>query len=71
MKEDMLKSFLADDLFVEKGYLKLGEAKTFKWTDPRKIKLVEVLKLAIESDERGEGERIMERKINQFLNIGS
>jgi len=71
MKEEMLKTFLADDLFVEKGYLKPGEAGKFKWTDPRKVKLIEVLKLAIEGEYAGEGERITERRINQSLNIGT
>lgn len=67
----MLRSFLADDLFVEKGYLKPGEADSFKWTDKRKVKLIEVLKLAIEGEAGGEGERVTERKINLLLNVGS
>lgn len=68
MKEEMLRSYLADELFTEKGYLKAGEAETFKWTDKRSIKLIEVLKLAIEGDSNNESERVSERRINQLLN---
>ena len=72
MKEEMLKTFLADDLFVEQGYLKPGEAEKYKWRDPRKNKLIEVLKLAIEGElSSNETERITERKINLSLNINT
>lgn len=71
MKEEMLRSYLADELFTEKGYLKAGEAETFKWTDKRSIKLIEVLKLAIEGDSNNESERVSERRINQLLNTPS
>ena len=67
----MLRSYLADELFTEKGYLKPGEAETFKWTDKRLIKLIEVLKLAIEGDSNSESERVSERRINQLLNTPS
>jgi hypothetical protein len=33
-KEQILQSFLEDELFIEKGYLKEGEVHKFKWTDP-------------------------------------
>lgn len=71
MKEEMLRSYLADELFTEKGYLKPGEAESFKWTDKRSNKLIEVLKLAIEGDSNSESERVSERRINQLLNTPS
>jgi hypothetical protein len=69
MKEEMLRAFLTDELFVEKGYLKPGEAEGYKWADKRKVKLIEVLKLAIDGEASGEGERITEQKINRHLNV--
>lgn len=71
MKEEMLRSYLADELFTEKGYLKSGEAETFKWTDMRSHKLIDVIRLAIEGDSNDESERISERRINQLLNTPS
>ena len=71
MKEEMLRTYLADELFTEKGYLKQGEAETFKWTDKRSNKLIEVIKLAIDGDSNDESERISERRINQLLNTPS
>ncbi len=71
MKEEMLRSFLKDELFVEKGYLKSGEAASFKWTDKRKGKLIDVLKMAIEGEYGDESDRVTERKINLSLNVGA
>lgn len=67
-KEDILKAFLADKLFVEKGYLKEGEAEEIKWIDKTNSKLIEVIKLAIDGEVLGESPAITEKKINQLLN---
>lgn len=67
-KEDILRSFLSDDLFIEKKYLKEGEAEKFKWTDKSNHKMIEVLRLAIEGEMSGESPNITEKKINQRLN---
>lgn len=71
MREEMLRTYLADELFTEKGYLKPGEADTYKWTDKRTNKLIDALKLAIDGVSGGESERISERRINQMLNSAS
>ena len=71
MKEEMLRTYLTDELFTEKGYLKPGEAESFKWADKRANKLIEVLKLAIDGDTSGETDRVTERRINQLLNTPS
>jgi hypothetical protein len=71
MKVELLRSYLADELFTEKGYLKPGEEDNFQWTDMRSNKLIEVLKLAIDGDTSGESERVTERRINQLLNTPS
>lgn len=67
-KEDILRSFLSDDLFIEKKYLKEGEADTFKWTDKLNNKMIDILKLAIEGEMSTESQNITEKKINQLLN---
>jgi hypothetical protein len=65
MKEEMLRTYLADELFVEKGYLRAGEAEKYQWADRRVNPLVDVLKLAIEGDYASESQIITGRKINQ------
>jgi len=67
-KEQFLQSFLEDNLFIEKGHLKEGEAQKFKWTDPRLNDLIEVLKLAIDGIMSTDSETITCRKINLHLN---
>lgn len=67
-KEEILQSYLEDDFFVEKSYLKPGEAKTFKWTDARNNNLIKVLRLAIDGVVSNETEGVTTRKINAQLN---
>jgi hypothetical protein len=67
-KEQILQSFLEDELFIERGYLKEGEAQKFKFTDHRNNKLIDVLKLAIDGVMSNESEGITSRKINSLLN---
>ncbi len=67
----MLRAYLTDELFTEKGFLKPGEADTFRWADKRSNKLIEVLKIAIDGDTNGETGRVTERRINQLLNTPS
>lgn len=67
-KEDILRSFLEDELFIEKKYLKDGEAKKFKWSQPNGSSLVEVIKIAIDGELIRESANITEKKINTLLN---
>jgi len=67
-REEILQSFLTDDLFVENGYLTAEEAARFKWATNSPNKLIDVLKTAIEGEINGESQAITERKINTFLN---
>lgn len=67
-KEEILKSFLSDDLMVEKKHLKKGETENIKWSDKDKSKLVTVIKLVIEGVTSKESNSITIRKINQLLN---
>ena len=67
-KEEMLRSYLEDDLFIEKNYLKIGDAQKYKWSTPTEINLIQVIKTAIEGGLLNESSNVTERKINTFLN---
>lgn len=67
-KEDILKAYLEDDLFVEKNYFNKGEAQNYKWATNTESNLVQVIKMAIEAELINESSNITERKINAFLN---
>lgn len=66
-REQILKSYLEDELLLEKGYLKESEVAETKWSDHRNNKMVDVIKFAIEGVIKGESQNMMTRKINQFL----
>ena len=66
-KEEILKTYLEDEMMVEKGYLEEGEGENSKWMDHRNNKMVEVIKFAIDGVINGDSQAVMTRKINQFL----
>jgi len=67
-KEEILRSYLEDDLLILQGYLKEGEAQKYKWSSPAANNLIEVVKIAIEGELTAESQNVTERKINSFLN---
>lgn len=67
-KEDILRAFLEDELFIEKKYLKDGEAKKFRWSQLHGSNLIEVIKVAIEGELQKESANVTEKKINTLLN---
>jgi hypothetical protein len=67
-KEDLYQNFLEDPLLVEKGYISAENARKLKFADPTNIKLLEVIKMAINGNIGGDSEGIISRKINQYLN---
>lgn len=67
-KEDVLKAYLEDDLFIEKNYLKEGEALKYKWATHTENSLIQIIKTTIEGELTNESSNIIERKINAFLN---
>ena len=67
-KEDILRAYLEDDLFVENNYLKIGEAQKYKWSAYTENNLVEIIKIAIDGGLINESPNVTERKINTFLN---
>lgn len=68
LKEDILRAYLEDDLFVEKNYLKEGEAQKYKWASHSENNLIQVIKIAIEGESINESANVTERKINLLLN---
>ncbi len=67
-KEEILRAFLEDELFVNKRYLKEGEAQKYKWATFSENNLIQIIKDSIEGELKNESSNITERKINQFLN---
>lgn len=67
-KENIFKSFLEDPLLIEKGYLTKERTESMKFGDFTNIKLIEVIKMAINSNVDGDSDNVTSRKINQFLN---
>lgn len=67
-KEEMLRTYLEDDLFIEKKYLKSGYAERYKWVYPTDNNLIQVLQIAIEGGLSHESSNVTERKINALLN---
>ncbi len=68
LKEDILRAYLEDDLFLEKNYLKEGEAQKYKWASHSESSLIQVIKIAIEGESINESSNVTERKINLLLN---
>lgn len=66
-REQLLRTYLEDEIFTENGYLEPGEFKDFDWNDKRKESIIEVLKNLIKSEIEGEGVNTTVRKANKFL----
>lgn len=69
-KENIFKNFIEDPLLIEKGYILKENIERFKFVDQSKIKLIEVIKIAIDCSVDELGDSIASRKINKFLNSG-
>lgn len=66
-KEEILRTYLKDELLVSKNYLKEGEGENAKWVDHKNNKMVDVIKFAIDGVISGDSQTVMTRKVNQFL----
>lgn len=67
-KEKIFKEYLEDPLITEKKYLTKEQVKNLRFIDQSNVKLIEVIKIAINGNIDGESEGVTSRKINQFLN---
>ena len=66
-KEELLKTYLEDDIFVEKGYLDEDEVESYEWTDGKGEPIIEVLKTIIKENRKNKGVRTIVRLSNQVL----
>jgi hypothetical protein len=67
-KEEIFKNFIEDPLLVEKNYISPERISEIKFADPSRNKLIEVIRISINSKIDGESEAVISRKINQYLN---
>lgn len=67
-KENIFKNFMEDPLLVEKGYISKEKIEKIKFIDQSGVKLIEVIKMAINGNIDGDSEGVISRKINQYLN---
>lgn len=67
-RENIFKTYLEDPLLTEKKYLTKEQLRKMKLIDQSGVKLIEVIKLAINGNIDGDSEGVTSRKINQFLN---
>jgi hypothetical protein len=66
-REQLLRIYLEDEIFIENDYLKPGEFNDFEWKDDQKIPIIDTLKILIKGAIEGEGENTTVRRANQFL----
>lgn len=67
-KENIFKKFMEDPLLIEKGYISKEKIEKLKFIDQSGVKLIEVIKMAINGSVDVDSEGIISRKINQYLN---
>ena len=67
-KENIFKNFIEDPLLIEKGYISKEKIEYLKFIDQSGVKLIEVIKMAINGSVDGDSESVISRKINQYLN---
>lgn len=67
-RENIFKTYLEDPLLTEKKYLTKEQVSKLKIIDQSAVKLIEVIKIAINGNVEGETEGVTTRKINQYLN---
>jgi len=67
-KENIFKSFMQDPLLTEKNIISKDKLDNLKFIDNSGIKLIEVIKMAINGNVDEESEIVTARKINLYLN---
>jgi hypothetical protein len=67
-KENIFKNFIEDPLLIEKGYISKEKIEKIKFIDHSGVKLIEVIKMAINGNVDGDSEGVISRRINQYLN---
>lgn len=66
-RQQILQAFLDDELIVERGYLSKDQVESFKLTDHRSNKMIEIINMAIEGVQNGDSQSQLTRKVNKHL----
>lgn len=67
-KENIFKNFVEDPLLIEKGYISKEKIEKIKLIEQSGVKLIEVIKMAINGIVDGDSENVINRNINRYLN---
>jgi hypothetical protein len=67
-KENIFKNFMEDPLLIEKGYISKEKVGQLRFIDQSGVKLIEVIKMAINGNIDGETEGVIKNKIQRLLN---
>ncbi len=67
-KENIFKNFIQDPLLIEKEYISTEKIDKIKFIDHSGVKLIEIIKMAINGNIDGESESITKNKIQKYLN---
>ena len=67
-KENIFKSFLEDPLLLEKKYINKENAEKLKFFEQSNVKILEVIKLAINGSVDGEPLSTVTNKIVKYFN---
>lgn len=68
-KEELFKTYLEDPLLTEKNYITQERIDNLKFITPCSVKLIEVIRIAINGNIEDESESAISRKLNKYLNI--
>ncbi|BAV07711.1 hypothetical protein SAMN05421788_10361 [Filimonas lacunae] len=67
-KDEFYKNYLEDPLLIEKNYITPEKIQQLKFHQSTGVKLLEIIKIAVDGCIDGESEAIIARKMNQNLN---
>lgn len=67
-KDEFYKTYLEDPLLIEKNYISPEKVQELKFHQPTGVKLLEIIKIAVNANIDGESENVITRRINQSLN---
>jgi len=67
-KENIFKSYLEDPLLIEKNYITKEKGEKMKFFEQSGVKIIEVIKMAINGNVDGEPIGTVTNKIVKYLN---
>jgi hypothetical protein len=67
-KENIFKNFVEDPLLIERGYITKQKLDKLKFIDQSGVKIIEVIKIAINGNIDNDSESVIKNKIQRVLN---